>query len=127
MTGHLVFDDVTIAIITMGYKYQHLLSDVEHGTQCQPDAIFEKLQKTQVNLKLIPDVDGSLAIAQLVAYEVCDVTVKDAWSGPASLQLFHHANAPVAGLPMLRSHRGVPSITDLTLPDGRVMHDYLNP
>ncbi len=84
-------------------------------------------KKTQVNLKLIPDVDGSLAIAQLVAYEVCDVTVKGAWSGPASLQLFHHANAPVAELPMLKSLGGVHFITDLTLPYGRVMYDYLNP
>jgi len=127
LTGHLEFDGVTIAIATMGYKYQHLLYDVEHGTQCHPDAILKKLQKTQVNLKLIPDVDGSLAIAQLVAYEVADVTVKGAWSGPASLQLFHHANAPVADLPMLKSLGGVHFITDLTLPYGRVIHDYLKP
>ncbi|MDX5595692.1 acetoacetate decarboxylase [Pseudovibrio sp. SPO723] len=125
LTGHLEFDGTTIAIGTMGYKYQHLLYDVEHGTKCHPDAILKKLQKTQVNLKIIPDVDGSLAIAQLVAYEVADITVKGAWSGPAGLQLFHHANAPLASLPVKKVVGGLHFITDLTLPYGRVLHDYL--
>jgi acetoacetate decarboxylase len=83
--------------------------------------------KTQVNLKLIPDIDGNLAIAQLVAYNLANITVKGAWSGPARLQLSAHVNAPVADLPVKRVIGGSHFIADLTLPYGRVIHDYLKP
>jgi acetoacetate decarboxylase len=87
----------------------------------------KKMSKTQVNLKLIPDIDGSLAIAQLVAYNLANITIKGAWSGPARLQLFAHVNAPVADLPVRRIIGGSHFIADLTLPYGRVIHDYLRP
>ncbi|WP_310618847.1 acetoacetate decarboxylase [Flexibacterium corallicola] len=125
LMGRLSFDDAPIAIATMGYKYQHLLYDVDHGTKCHPDALMKKISKTQVNLKLIPDVDGTMAIAQLVAYEVCDVTIKGGWSGPAALQLFQHTNAPLTDLPVIKVQGGLHFICDLTLPFGRVLYDYL--
>lgn len=81
--------------------------------------------KTQVNLKLIPDVDGNPAIAQLVAYNLSDIDVKGAWSGPARLHLVPHVNAPVADLPVKNVIGGMHFIADLTLPYGRVLHDYL--
>lgn len=88
-------------------------------------ALVEKLSKTQVNLKLIPHVDGTLAIAQLVAYNLTDIKVKGAWSGPARLHLIPHVNAPVADLPVRKVLGGTHFIADLTLPYGRVLHDYL--
>ena len=54
-----------------------------------------------------------------------DVSVKGAWSGPAALQLFHHALAPVAQLPVLEVVSGVHILSDLTLGLGAVVHDYL--
>ncbi|HWH82493.1 MAG TPA: acetoacetate decarboxylase family protein [Burkholderiaceae bacterium] len=85
------------------------------------------MSRTQVNLKLIPDVDGSLAIAQLVGYELNDIQVHGAWSGPARLHLVPHVNAPVADLPVRKVLGGLHFIADLTLPDGRVLHDYKSP
>ncbi|MBA3487496.1 MAG: acetoacetate decarboxylase family protein, partial [Lysobacter sp.] len=87
--------------------------------------IIEKMSSTNVNLKLIPGVDGRLAIAQLVAYNLSDITVKGAWSGPARLHLVPHVNAPVADLPVRNVLGGLHFIADLTLPYGRVLHDYL--
>jgi Acetoacetate decarboxylase (ADC) len=43
------------------------------------------------------------------------VTIKGAWEGPAALQLFQHALAPVAGLPVLEVISGVQLQSDLTL------------
>ena len=83
------------------------------------------MSKTQVNLKLIPHVNGTLAIAQLVAYELTDIQVHGARSGPARLHLVPHVNAPVADLPVRRIIGGLHFIADLTLPYGRVLHDYL--
>jgi len=125
LTGVLEYAGIVVAVATMGYKHQHLLYDVAGRRQCSSEAIVERMRKTQVNLKIIPNVDGSPAIAQLVAYELDDIQVKGAWSGPARLQLHAHVNAPVADLPVRKVLGGVHFIADLTLPYGRVLHDYL--
>lgn len=125
LTGSLLYAGVQVALGTMSYKHQHLLYDVAGRKSCSSASIIEKMSKTQVNLKLIPHVDGSLAIAQLVAYELCDIQVHGAWSGPARLHLVPHVNAPVADLPVRGLPSGLHFIADLTLPYGRVIHDYL--
>jgi acetoacetate decarboxylase len=124
LTGTLVYAGITVAVGTMGYKHQHLLYDVEGRKACSSASIIEKMSRTQVNLKLIPDVDGSLAIAQLVAYNLTDIQIHGAWSGPARLHLVPHVNAPVADLPVRRTIGGLHFVADLTLPYGRVLHDY---
>ena len=124
LTGVLEYAGVTVAVATMGYKHQHLLYDVAGRRQCSSEAIVERLSKTQVNLKIIPDIDGSPAIAQLVAYQLDDIQVKGAWSGPARLQLHAHVNAPVADLPVRKVLGAVHFVADLTLPYGRILYDY---
>jgi acetoacetate decarboxylase len=126
LTGTLDYSDVRVVTATMGYKHQHLLYDVQGQRACSSASILEKMTKTQVNLKLIPHVDGTLAIAQLVGYNLTDIQVKGAWSGPARLHLVPHVNAPVADLPVRRVTGGLHFIADLTLPYGRVLHDYIN-
>lgn len=117
LTGTLVYAGEKVALGTMGYKHQDLSGEL--------DAVAATLGKTQVNLKLIPGVDGKAAIAQLVAYNLRDISAKGAWSGPARLHLVPHVNAPVADLPVRRAIEGRHVIADLTLPYGRVLHDYL--
>jgi len=124
LTGTLDYAGVQVAVGTMGYKHQHLLYDLHGRKACSSASIIEKMSATQVNLKLIPDVDGTLAIAQLVAYELSDIQVKGAWSGPARLHLVAHVNAPLADLPVRKVLGGLHFIADLTLPYGRVIHDY---
>jgi acetoacetate decarboxylase len=51
--------------------------------------------------------------------------VKGAWEGPAALELFQHALAPVAALPVREVISGVHILSDLTLGLGTVVHDYL--
>jgi acetoacetate decarboxylase len=126
LTGTLHYADIQVAIGTMGYKHQHLLYDVDGRKACSSMSIVQKMSKTQVNLKLIPHVDGTLAIAQLVAYNLTDIQVKGGWSGPARLHLVPHVNAPVADLPVRRVVGGLHFVADLTLPYGRVLHDYCN-
>ena len=62
------------------------------------DRIHELLHRYDA---LIPHVDGSARICELVRYFLEDVTVKGAWSGPAALELAQHALAPVPRLPVL--------------------------
>ena len=66
-----------------------------------------------------------LSKIEIVRYYLEDVVVKGAWSGPAALQLAHHALAPVADLPVREVTGAVHILTDLTLGLGKVVFDYL--
>jgi len=125
LTGTLKYDEELVAMGTMRYKTEDLVSNPLHAEMRDPKAIIAKLTKTQINLKLIPGVDGKMQIAQLVAYNMCDATVKGAWSGQARLHLVPHVNAPVADFPVRKIIGGSHFIADITLPYGRVIHDYL--
>lgn len=77
-------------------------------------------------LKIIPHVDCTPRICELVRYRQTGITVKGAWGGPAGLELHHHALAPVARLPVLETVSAVHILADLTLGLGEVVHDYLS-
>ncbi|MGL6029107.1 MAG: acetoacetate decarboxylase [Legionella sp.] len=115
LIGSLDYGPCRIATATMGYKYEA----IDHKK------IAKSLTAAGYLLKIIPHVDGSARICELVEYHVSDVTIKGAWQGPAQLELAHHALAPVASLPVKRIVSAVHFISDLTLPYGRVVHDYL--
>ena len=78
-------------------------------------------------LKIIPHVDGTPRICELVEYYLEDVTLKGAWTGPAAISLTPHALAPVAELPVLEVVSAVHLVCDLTLGLGKVAYDYLQP
>ena len=117
LTGALHYDEERVALGTMTYKHVSLESSL--------DQVKKGLGKLNVNLKLIPDVDGTPKIAQLVGYNLEDIVVKGAWEGPARLHLIPHVNCRVADLPVKRIVGGRHQIVDFTLPYGRVLHDYL--
>jgi len=115
LVGTLDYGAIRVATATMGYKHRTLDAAVVQQGMSTPNYL----------LKIIPHVDGTARICELVQYELQDVTVKGAWSGPAALELFQHAMAPVASLPVLEVVSGVHILADLTLGLGRVVHDYL--
>ncbi|MDE2323174.1 MAG: acetoacetate decarboxylase family protein, partial [Betaproteobacteria bacterium] len=104
-----------VATGTMGYKHQTLDSE----------QVRKSLLAANYLLKIIPDVDCTPRICELVTYNLEDVVVKGAWSGPAALELHAHALAPVARLPVLEVLSSVHLVSDLTLGLGKVVHDYL--
>ena len=115
LVGTLNYGSVRIATATMGYKHRTLDAAVE----------AKKLTAPNFLIKIIPHVDGTARICELVRYHLEDVTVRGAWSGPASLQLSPHALAPVAELPVLEVLSAKHLVADLTLGLGTVVHDYL--
>lgn len=117
LTGTMSYAGERVALGTMGYKHENLIKD--------PARRNDALKKTQVNLKLLPCVTGKPLVAQLVAYNLVDIDVKFHYGGPARLHLVPHVNAPVADLPVRRVLGGRHFKADLTLPFGRVIHDYL--
>jgi acetoacetate decarboxylase len=115
LCGILKFGSWTVAVATMGYKHRAL----------PLDKVKESLMEPNYLLKIIPHVDGSPRICELVRYFLSNITVKGAWEGPASLELFNHALAPVGALPVLEVVSGMHIQSDLTLDLGTVVHDYL--
>lgn len=114
--GILKYGELEVARATMAYKWKQL----DNEPICQAVAGTPNFL-----LKVIPDVDGAAKICQLVRYYLTDVTVKEAWTGPASLQLFQHCLAPVADLPVKRIIGAVHFAGDMTLGPGEVAYDYL--
>jgi acetoacetate decarboxylase len=116
LTGTLEYASQLVAMGTMGYKHEAMAGD---GSLTRAT-----LSKTQINLKLIPGVDGHAEVCQLVAINLTDIVVKGSWIGPGRLHLVPHVNAPVADFPVRRVIGAHHYIADLTLPYGRVAFDY---
>src|SRR5438552_1911338 len=85
----------------------------------------ETVARPNFMLKIIPHVDCTPRICELVRYYMEDVTVKGAWAGPAAIQLFEHALCDVARLPVREVVSATHYVTDLTLGLGEVVFDYL--
>ncbi|ADH90115.1 Acetoacetate decarboxylase [Ancylobacter novellus DSM 506] len=115
LVGSLHYGSVLCASATMGYKYEAL----DH------DAVLKSLAAPNWMIKIIPHVDGTARVCELVEYYLENVTLKEAWTGPAALGLFPHAICDVAKLPVLEVLSAVHMRTDLTLGLGKVVHDYL--
>jgi acetoacetate decarboxylase len=115
LVGTLDYGPVRVVTATMGYKHRNADLDAVRASLAAPNFL----------LKIIPHVDGSPRICELVEYYLEDVTVKGAWTAPAALSLVPHALAPVAELPVLEVVSAVHMVCDLTLGLGKVVHDYL--
>lgn len=116
LVGTLDYGKVRIATATMGFKYN--IADTEE--------VLASLAAPNFLLKIIPHVDGSARICELVRYYTTQVELKGAWTGPGSLELHPHALAPVFDLPVIKVQSALHFIADLTLDIGEVVHDYLS-
>jgi acetoacetate decarboxylase len=115
LVGELHFGKMRVALGTMGYKHR----------QADLAAVKASMEAPNFLLKIIPHVDGTPRICEIVEYGLSDIALKGAWTGPAQLQLFSHALAPLADLPVLEVLSAVHIKADLTLDLGKVVHDYL--
>jgi len=115
IVGTLDYGKVQVARATMGFKHRALDAAPILAALAQPNFL----------LKIIPHVDGTARICELVRYHMTDFTLHGAWTGPASLELHPHALAPVAELPVVEVMSAVHYIADMTLALGTVEHDYL--
>jgi acetoacetate decarboxylase len=115
LVGSLHYGSVLCASATMGYKHR----------QADHDAVLKSMKAPNFILKIIPHVDGSLRICELVRFSLEDITLKEAWTGPAALGLFPHALADVSRLPVREVISALHFKADLTLGLGSVAFDYL--
>jgi acetoacetate decarboxylase len=115
IVGTLHYGSQLCAAGTMGFKHR----------EADRQAVLSALQAPNFLLKIIPHVDGSPRILELVRCHLRDIDLKGAWTSPAALQLHSHVMADVARLPMLEVLSAVHFVADLTLGSGEVVFDYL--
>ena len=115
LVGTLDYGSIRVATGTMGYKHHEV----------DTNKVLEATKEPVFLLKNIPGVDGKPEICQLTRTYLTDIQIKGAWTGPAALELYSHALATVAALPIRNIISAVHFICDLTLPYGEVVEDYL--
>jgi len=115
LVGTLDYGTLRVATATMGYKHRRMDLDEARAEITAPTYM----------LKIIPDYTGGPRICELVRTQIVKIDVLGAWTGPARLQLFEHALAPMADLPVLEVLQASHILTDLSLSPAEVVFDYL--
>jgi acetoacetate decarboxylase len=99
----------------MGYKHSQLDADDARAEICLPT----------YQVKIVRGDHGEIKECAMVSTTVSEITVKGAWSAPGRLQLFAHALAPLADLPVLEVLAATHVLTDLALGPVEQVHDYM--
>ncbi|MCY8660827.1 acetoacetate decarboxylase, partial [Bacillus spizizenii] len=115
LVGTLDYGSLRVATATMGYKHVEMDKDQAKNEICRPNFM----------VKIATDYSGELRICDLVRTHITNIEIKGAWTGPARLQLFEHALAPLADLPVLEVVSASHILTDLTLNNVRPVYHYL--
>lgn len=114
--GTVARNGIDVITVTMAYKQQR--ASLEAMTAYGDF-------RTNINLKVVPNIDGTTAIRQLTARTFSDIRVHECWRGPVTVDLRPNAQAPVYRLPVLETVEGFYWRTDFVLPFGHILHDYL--
>lgn len=115
LVGTLDYGSLRVATATMGYKHFEMDKEKAKREICRPNFM----------VKIATDYNGDLRVCDLVRTQITNIEVKGAWTGPARLQLFEHALAPLADLPVLEVVSASHIITDLTLNAAQPVYNYL--
>jgi acetoacetate decarboxylase len=115
MVGTLEYSGALVARATMDYGHQTM----------EPEEAERAAGSPGVVLKIMPHVDGTPRILELVRFDYADVVVKEAYTGRGTLELHPHALAPLAELPVREIVSVTHTVSDVTLQAGEVVHDYL--
>jgi acetoacetate decarboxylase len=115
LVGTLDVTSERVATATMGYKHRRLS---EEEARAQIDV-------SQFMVKTIRGYNRTTLRCDLVRGGISDLVIKEAWTGPARLELFAHVLAPLSDLPVLQVLSASHILTDLTLTPAVPVHDYL--
>ncbi len=99
------YSGALVARATMGYGHQTMERQDAERAAGSPGVV----------LKIIPHVDGKPRILELVRFGYGDVVVKEAYTGPGTLDLYPHALAPLADLPVREIVSVTHTVSDVTL------------
>ena len=112
LVGRVTRNGIDVLTATMAYKQR-----AADAADLERHAAF----RTNLNLKVVPSVDGGIAVRELTARTLADVDVRWAWRGPGTVELRPNAQAPVHRLPVLDVVEAFHWCADFTLVPGEVL------
>jgi acetoacetate decarboxylase len=115
LVGTLDHGSIRVATATMGYKHHPL----------DPAEAVRALALPAYTVKYVLDYQAALRVCELATTSARDITVTEAWTGPARLQLFEHVLAPLADLPVREVLSASHIVADLSLGAFESVHNYL--
>lgn len=80
---------------------------------------------TNINHKVIPNIDGTLGMNQITSRTFGDVVIKECARGKSTIQFFENEEAPFHLLPIVETIETFVWRTDFKLVPGQILHDYL--
>jgi acetoacetate decarboxylase len=80
---------------------------------------------TNINLKILPHIDGGYAVRQLTARDLVNLEIKECFSGVGTAEIHPHATVPMYRLPVRQQLEAYYWRGDFSLVGGMVLHDYL--
>jgi acetoacetate decarboxylase len=115
LVGRLSRDGAPVLTVTTAYR----------ETRGAPEDLERHASfRTNINLKVVPAVDGSgAAIRQLTAREFAEVTIREVWKSPAAVEIVPNDEAPLHLLPVRDVLEAFHWRADFTLVYGRVLED----
>ena len=112
LVGRVERNGIELLTATMAYKQR----------PSTPEALAELEFGTNINLKVIPAVDGpGDALRELTARDFTDVGFHSVWEGDATVEVRPNAQVPVHLLPVLEVERAFHWFADFTAVYGRVL------
>ncbi|MCT4793693.1 MULTISPECIES: acetoacetate decarboxylase [Exiguobacterium] len=115
LVGTLDYHSLRVAQATMGYKYYPIKEEEAKAIIGTP----------QFMLKQHRGYEGELIISELTRSQITDIQVKEAYRGPARLELFQHVMAPLADFPVGKILDAQHIIADLRLGGPKKIFDYM--
>ena len=94
IVGTLHYGSQLCAAGSIGYKHQ--IMDAAARAK-----LLQSIASPNFLLKIMPHVDGTTRLCELVRYTLQDIELHGAWTSPAALELYQHVIADVARLPVL--------------------------
>ena len=116
VVGTVVANGIDVLTGTLAYKQRPASLD---EIRSHVDMI------TNINLRIVPNMDGTIALRQLVARDLENPRVLECWSGLGTVELRPNAAVPLFRLPVLEFMDGYHWRAEFDLVGGRVLHDYL--
>jgi acetoacetate decarboxylase len=79
---------------------------------------------TNINVKVVPQIDGRPGIRQLTARDLTDIDLVECWAGAGTAQVEPNAQAPLYRLPVVEQLEGFYWRGSFSLVGGVVLHEY---
>ena len=95
----------------------------------QKPATFDEVRArvdpvTNINLKVVPNIDSTIAIRQLTARKLEDVDVRECWTGPCTAEIRPNPQAPFYRLPVRQHLEGYYWRAEFSVVGGTIIHEY---